>query len=559
MTGIVHVFRQHPELAIFLTLALGFLIGRFRIGSFKLGSMLGTLLAGMLIGQMVITIPPVAKIIFFDLFLFATGYKVGPQFFYGLKKDVLPQIIITLVICVSCLVLALLASKILNYDVGTAAGMLAGAFTESTVIGTAGDAIQRLDINDAEKQRLLNNIPVAYAVTYLIGTTTVVWFLSSLAPRMIGVNLREEAGRMPEFSGENKGNHAGINSAYTDWLLRAFRVTSKDWIGATVSAIEKREPGARMLIERLRKNGTIKDPEPGMIIQEGDIVVVAAKQTVMLGKQQDIGQEVQDRELLDFPLETLDVIITHKDIAGKSLQDLAGLYGQGIMLKTLIRGRQEMPFQPGTIIQRGDTLRIFGRDTDVERTAVQLGFKEKSNADTDIFAVAIGIVLGGLIGILSMKVGGVVITLSASGGALLLGLIFGWWHSKTPAFGRIPDAALWIFDTLGLATFLGIVGITAGPTFISGLKHTGVSLVFAGAGVSVLPHVIGLLVGRFMLKMNPLVLLGAQSGAGTTTIALKALQDVSGSKVPVLGYTIPYALGNILLTAWGPLLVSLMT
>jgi putative transport protein len=559
MAPIVEIFRQRPELAIFLTLALGFLIGRFRIGSFKLGSMLGTLLAGMLVGQMVISISPVAKIIFFDLFLFATGYKVGPQFFYGLKKDALPQIIITLVICVSCLVLAILASKIMGYDVGTAAGMLAGAFTESTVIGTAGDAIQRLSIDDAEKQRLLNNIPVAYAVTYLVGTTVVVWFLSSMAPKMMRVNLREEASKMPELSEGKGANTAGVNSAYEDWLLRAFRVTSKNWINIPVSVIEKREPDARVIIERVRRDGKICEPEPGMTLQEGDTVVVAARQAVMLEKVKGIGPEIQDRELLDFPMVTLDVVISKKDIAGKSLLELATLYGQNVMLKNLIRGRQEMPFQTGTIIQRGDTLRIFGRDADVERTALKLGFKEKNNLDTDIFAVAIGIVLGGLIGFLSVKIGGVIITLSTSGGALLLGLVFGWLHSKTPAFGRIPDAALWIFDTLGLATFLGIVGISAGPTFISGLKHTGISIVFAGALVAVLPHIIGLLVGRYILRMNPLVLLGAQSGAGTTTIALKALQETSGSKIPVLGYTIPYALGNILLTAWGPLMVSFMT
>jgi len=387
----------------------------------------------------------------------------------------------------------------------------------------------------------------------------VVWFLSSMAPKLIRVNLREEAGKMPEFSEENRGTVAGINSAYADWLLRAFRVINKNRIGTTISDFEKSIPNARIFIERLRRNGRISEPEPGLIIQEGDILVVAARQSVMLEKLNDIGPEVQDKELLDFPMVTLDVIISHKNIAGRSLQELAALYGQGIMLKKLIRGRQEMPFQPGTIIQRGDILQVFGRDKNVERAATQLGFKEKSNSDTDIFAVAIGIVLGGLVGILSMTIGGVVITLSTSGGALLLGLVFGWLHSKTPAFGRIPDAALWIFDTLGLATFLGIVGISAGPTFISGLKHTGISLVFAGALVAVLPHVFGLLVGRYILKMNPLVLLGAQSGAGTTTIALKALQDASGSKIPVLGYTIPYALGNILLTAWGPLLVSLMT
>jgi putative transport protein len=559
MTGIVQIFRQHPELAVFLTLALGFLIGRFQIGSFRLGNMLGTLLAGMLVGQMVISVSPVAKILFFDLFLFATGYKVGPQFFYGLKKDALPQIIITLVICVSCLVLALFASKILGYDVGTAAGMLAGAFTESTVIGTAGDAIQRLNLDDAEKQRLLNNIPVAYAVTYLVGTTTVVWFLSSMAPKLMRVNLAEEAQKMPEFSEKNKETIAGINSAYASWLLRAFRITNKNWTGKAVSEIEKSIPDARIFIERVRKNGIITEPEPGVIIEEGDIVVIAARQSVMLEKINDIGPEVQDKELLDFKLETMDIVISHKDIAGRSLQDLASLYGQGIMLKKLIRGHQEMPFRPDMVIQRGDILEIFGRDTDVNRTASQIGFKEKNISDTDIFAVAIGIVLGGMVGYLSLKIAGVVVTLGTSGGALVLGLVFGWWHSKSPGFGRIPEAALWIFDTLGLATFLGIVGITAGPTFISGLKHTGISLVFAGILVAVLPHVFGLLVGRFILKMNPLVLLGAQSGAGTTTIALKALQDVSGSKIPVLGYTIPYALGNILLTAWGPLMVSLMT
>jgi len=558
MSGIIEVFRQHPELAIFLTLALGFLIGRFRIGSFKLGNMLGTLLAGMLVGQMDLSIPPVAKIIFFDLFLFATGYKVGPQFFYGLKKDAFPQVVITLVICVSCLVMAILASKIMGYDVGTAAGMLAGAFTESTVIGTAGDAIQRLRINDTEKQILLNNIPVAYAVTYLVGTTTVVWFLSSAAPKLMHIDLREVAQSMPEFS-DQKGGVNDINSAYADWILRAFRVTGKNWCGIPVSAIEKKIPDTRIIIERVRRDETIFEPKPAMIINEGDIVVIAARQSVMVDKLNDIGSEVDDPELLNFQMVTIDIMISKKDIAGKSLLELDAAHGQGIMLKKLIRGRQEMPFNKETIIQRGDTLRVFGRDTDVERTASSLGFKETNNLDTDIFAVAIGIVIGGLIGFLSMKIGGVVITLSTSGGALLLGLVFGWLHSKTPAFGRIPDASLWILDTLGLATFLGIVGISAGPTFISGLKHTGISIVFAGALVAVLPHVIGLLVGRYLLKMNPLVMLGAQSGAGTTTIALKALQDASGSKIPVLGYTIPYALGNILLTAWGPLLVSLMT
>jgi putative transport protein len=170
-----------------------------------------------------------------------------------------------------------------------------------------------------------------------------------------------------------------------------------------------------------------------------------------------------------------------------------------------------------------------------------------------------GIVLGGLFGLLSVNIAGVPISFTASGGALIMGLVFGWIHSKTRIIGRIPDAALWVFDNVGLAAFIGIVGISAGPSFISGLKQTGFGLIFAGLAVAVLPHIIGLLFGKFILKMDPVILLGAQSGAGTTTTGLKAIQDAANSKLPVLGYTIPYALGNILLTAWGPVIVAMMS
>jgi putative transport protein len=252
-------------------------------------------------------------------------------------------------------------------------------------------------------------------------------------------------------------------------------------------------------------------------------------------------------------------VITGKGVSGKSLRAIADDHGQGIMLDKLMRGGQEMPFNPGTIVQNGDILHLSGRKPDVERVAKVLGYKEVLSSVTDIIFVASGIFLGGLVGLLSTEIGGIAITLSTSGGALLMGLIFGWLHSKSPAYGKVPEAALWIFDTLGLATFLGIVGIAAGPTFIAGLQKTGLAIIPAGLVVALVPHLVGLLAGRYLLKINPVILLGAQSGAGTNTTALKAIQDAAGSKLPVLGYTIPYALGNILLTAWGPVIVSLMT
>jgi putative transport protein len=558
LDSISNIFRAHVELAIFLTLMLGFLLGKIRIGNFKVGVMLGCLIAGVIVGQMNISIPAVTKIIFFDLFLFATGYKVGPQFFYGLKKDALPQLALTVVICVTCLFTAYFASKLMGYDVGTACGLLAGAFTESTVIGTASDAIQRLQLSEAEKMKLINNIPVAYAVTYLTGTISLVWFLSSGATKLIGVNLRKEAEKALSLLHSGNGHETSMRSAYDEWLIRAFKLTDENWCTISIRDFEGKIPGARIIIERVRKNGSVVEPTPSLMLEKDDVVVIAARQTVMLNKIVDLGIELHDKELLDFPLTTVDVVISKKEVADKTLGELADKYGQGIMLKKIVRAGHEIPFEAGTVVRMGDALTVFGRKTDVDRVAKVLGFEKFLSTDTDIIAVATGIVLGGFIGMLTLDVGGIALTLSISGGALLVGLICGWLHSKTPSFGRIPDAALWIFDTLGLATFLAIVGIGAGPTFISGLERTGFALVLVGLIVAMVPHIIGLLFGYFVLRMKPLILLGAQCGAGTNTTALKAIQDASGSKVPVLGYTIPYALGNILLTAWGPVMVSMM-
>jgi len=559
MDFFIRILRSHPELAVFLTLATGFIIGRIKVGSFTVGPMLGCLFAGMIIGIAGIHVAPVVKVIFFDLFLFATGYKVGPQFFYGLKKEALPQLVLTLVVCIACLFAAYGIARTVGYDVGTTAGLLAGAFTESTVIGTAGDAIQQLSLPDDEKQRLVNNIPVAYAVTYIFGTSMLVWFLPTIAPKLLRINLKTAAKELEKKYDDQKETMSAINSAFREWTLRAFRLSSGPWVGATVAGIENSIPGGRIIVERIRQKGIIMEPLPGMIIGQGDTIVVAARQNIMLEKLDKVGEEVVDRELMDFPVMNMDMTVSKKTVAGRSLRDLAMEYGQGVMLNKLRRGGQEMPFEPGTIVQKGDVLSVFGRQTDVEHLAAWVGFREVNKLNTDIAFVAAGIILGGLVGLLSWRVAGIEITLSTSGGALLMGLVFGWLHSRLPSIGRIPEAALWVFDSMGLAAFLAVVGLAAGPTFIQGLGKTGWSIVLIGIFLPVLPHVLGLIVGRYALKMNPVILLGALAGAGTNTTALKAVQDAAGSKLPVLGYTIPYALGNIILTAWGPIIVSMMT
>ena len=555
ITNLAASLRHHPELAIFLTLALGFLLGRLRLGTFKLGNVVGTLLAGVIIGQLDIHVHPLVEIVFFDLFLFATGYKVGPQFFRGLKKNAVPQVLLTLVLCVTSLVATVVAAKLLKYDPGTAAGVLAGAFTESTVIGTAGDMKGRLDLSEAEKQRLLNNIPVAYAVSYLVGTGFVVWFLSSLAPKLLRVNLRAE-GRKLEAQMSIKSAEQLGTSGYREWDIRAYRLADT-FMNHQVADVEKSFAPERVFIERIRRDSEFIDAAPDTLLRCGDIVAVVARRRVLLNGNLALGAEVEDRELLDFPTLTSDVVVTNRAVVDHNLPELAEQYGRGVALEKLIRGGEEIPFTSETTIERGDLLRIVGAANQVERVGKILGYIERPSSETDIIFVGLGIFLGGLIGLLSVKIGALPLSLTASGGSLIMGLIFGWLRSVRPTFGRIPEPALWVFDTVGLAVFIGVVGLNAGRSFVTGVRVTGLSLLIVGFLVATIPHLAAVLFGRYILKLNPLILLGACSGAGTVTAALRAIQDEADSKLPALGYTVPYAVGNILLTAWGPVIVML--
>ena len=559
MDYLVKALQEHQELALFIALAMGFLIGRIKIGSFSLGTVVGTLLAGVLIGQLDIKVPAVVKNIFFDLFLFTTGYKVGPQFFRGLKKDALPQLAVTVVLCVTCLLTAFFAGKLLGYDVGTTAGMLAGAFTESTVIGTAGDAINRLSISAQEKNTLINNIPVAYAVTYLVGTAFIVWFIPNVGPKLMRVNLKEEGKRLQAKISGSEEPEAGVQSAYQSFGVRAYRVANEKLVNKTVAELEAMPKERRVFISRIRHEGRIIDPEPGTVVHRGDVIAVITRTGVLMERGTEIGPEVNDKPLIDFPAEFLDVVITNKAWAGKTLKELAASeFARGVFLRKLVRGGELMPFTAETRLDRGDLMSLVGAKHDVERAAKEIGYADRPTITTDMIFVGLGIFFGGLVGLLTVTIGGLPITLTASGGALIMGLVFGYLRSVRPTFGRIPEPAMWVFDTVGLTTFMACVGLGAGPSFVAGLQKSGPSLVFVGLVVAVLPHLTSILFGRYILRMNPLILLGACSGAGTITAALRAVQEESQSKLPALGYTVPYAIGNILLTAWGPVLVAMM-
>lgn len=563
MEWIFTQLRNYPELAIFLTLFLGFWIGKLKFGKFSLGTVTSVLLVGVIVGQLDIKISGPVKSVFFLLFLFAVGYKVGPQFFRGLKKDGLPQVLFAVVMCVIILGVTWGLAAVMGYNAGEAAGLLSGAQTISAVIGVAGDTIQNMHLDSATKQEYINLIPVAYAVTYIFGTAGSAWLLASIGPKFLGGidKVREDCRTLEAQMGNNIEDEPGLMAAARPVTFRAYKVEN-DWFkgNKTVSELEARllADGKRLFVERVRKQGIVEEVKPDMPLALGDEVVLSGRREYVIGEEEWIGHEVLDAELLDFPAEILPVMITKRTYAGQSIATIRReKFMYGVSIRNIKRAGIDIPVLAQTIVDAGDVIEVVGTKQEVETAAARLGYIDRPTNQTDMVFVGLGILLGGLFGALTLHIGGVPLSLSTSGGALIAGLIFGWLRSKHPTFGRIPEASLWTLNNVGLNMFIAIVGISAGPGFVEGFQHVGVSLFVVGALATAIPLLIGLPLARYVFHFHPALALGCLAGARTTTAALGAIQDAVKSQTPALGYTVTYAVGNTLLIIWGVVIVLL--
>jgi putative transport protein len=561
MGSFYDILRNYPELAIFLTLAIGFYIGRVKIRGFSLGSVTGVLLTGLTIGQLGIPISSAIKSVFFLFFLFAVGYGVGPQFFHGLKKDGFLQAFFALLVCIACLITAFITARVLGLSVGYGTGVFGGACTVSSVLGVATDAIRQLGGAPAAVQEEINAMSIAFAITYIFGTAGVSAFLVLAGPKILGANLAAECKALESEMGGNEADPS-VHSAYHLIGVRAYRVTDSSYCGLTVAEFESRFPDQRLFVERLRHDNKIGESTPETKIEEGDILAIASRTETLISDANQFGMEVADPALLDYPSETLDVMVTRKEVIGITLGEFAdkghSQRSRGVFVRELLRGGHELPFTSGAKVIKGDVLRISGAVRDVERVAQFIGYPIRPTHVSDVTLVGIGIFLGALVGLLSLHVGQVPISLSTSGGTLLAGLVFGYLRSVHPSFGNIPQAALWVFNNVGLAMFAAVVGIQAGPQFVSGLQQAGLTLFLAGVVVTIVPMLFALLIGKYLFKMHPGVLLGACAGARASTAALSVIQDAAQSRVPALGFTVCFAIANTLLTIWGVVIVLLL-
>ena len=563
MEWLANQFTKYPEMAVYLAIGIGYLIGGLKFRGVGLGVVTGSLLGGILIGNFFhVPVSDQAKAMLFLLFLFGIGYSVGPSFFSNLKGEGWRWVVLGVFVPVVGLITAYTVAHSLKLDPGYSAGMLSGSLTESPAIGTASEAIRGLSVPDDQKQQWIGHVAVADAICYIFGTLGVILVCGTLGPKLLQIDLRAESRKVEEKLGI-KHSKSGVSSGWQPISYRAYTIRPNGlFVGKTIAETEKSVPTARLFVERVRRNGEMFWPRPSTVLEVGDTVAVLGRTEALISLLASSSTEATDPELLEIPVASYGLYVTSKKVVGKTLSELVeGIdEARGVLLRGITRGGQAIPTGPGTIIQQGDTLQVTGSEAAVERLTPLVGRVINPTEESDFVVLGTAIFLGVLIGaILTIPIGRMRIALGTSVGTLLAGVLVGWTRSVRPWFGKIPDAAISFMKSIGLAAFVAMVGLKAGPIFVNAVKEYGYILFLGGIVVTLVPLIAGLFFGRYVLKLNPLLLLGGLAGAQTMIAGVAAVQEKSDSPVATLGYSYTVAFGHILLTTWGTIIVALMS
>ncbi|SAL38028.1 Aspartate/alanine antiporter [Caballeronia sordidicola] len=570
MEWIHQILTKSPEIALFLSLAAGYFIGQINFGKFQLGGVGGSLLAAVVISQFGVQIDNGVKSVMFAIFIYAVGYDSGPQFFNSLSRKTLREIAMAVFLAVSALLTVLVCAKLFGLNKGIAAGLAGGALTQSAIIGTAGDAIARLGLPVAETKSLQSDVAIAYAVTYVFGSLGAIIVCVNVLPKFMGQGLKEAAAEAEKsLLGGSVAHGPGQTPALPELVGRAYRITGAPAgsvtggaAGRTVAEIELAESDM-ITIERIRRAGKALEPRPDVMLQANDVVLVVGRREVMVAAAANIGEEVADTDGISVVMQNRQGVFTRKGMNHMTIAAVRTTVDRdlrhGVFVQEIKRADQPLPILPETKLEHGDVITFYGSPQDTKRAVDAAGYELPVTNKTDFIYMGVGIVLGLLIGLIVVNVGGVPLTLGSGGGCLLAGLLFGWMRGKHPMYGVMPSAASQLMKDFGLAAFVAAVGLNSGLQAVVTVKQSGMTIFLLGVVVTVLPLILTMIFGRYVLKYtNAALLAGALTGSRSANPAFGALLDKTESAVPTVPFAITYALANVLLTLLGPLLVGLV-
>ncbi|WP_445488048.1 aspartate-alanine antiporter [Rhodopseudomonas sp. RCAM05734] len=564
MTVVRELFASQPLVALFITIALGYFVGKFRVQKFVLGGIAGTLLVGVVIGQIGINIDSGIKAIFFALFIYAVGFQGGPQFFHALNRRSLNQPVSAFVMCAVGLLCVLGAAWMFDLDRGMAAGLAAGGLTQSAIIGTAGDAIGKLGLSADLTKIMQTNVAVGYAVCYIFGSLGPIIMVTWFFPTIMKWDIRAEAIKLAQ---QMSGGHAELDpgqfNAIRSVVTRFYAIDAQGR-AAGKTVLEINELITDAAIEAVLRDGSPIQFDDTTRLQVGNLLAVTGRVGTMASASDLFGAEVAAPAGFQPVEENREIILTNRALSGRTIADIHDHASvetrHGVFLTEVKRMGLGLPLLGKLEVKSGDELHFVGSPKDLDRVQAKIGYKISAAAVTDFVFFGIGMAIGILIGMIEFRLWGVPVSIGSGGGCLLSGLLFGWLRSVHPNFAALPLGASNFLRDFGLAVFVGIVGITAGPQALVAIKQSGLTLLFLGVAVTLVPQIVTFFFSYYVLGIrNPIEALACVAGGRSANPAFAALLEKAGNATPVVSFTVTYAVANVFLTLWGPIIVGIIT
>ncbi|MCP4000165.1 MAG: aspartate-alanine antiporter [Gammaproteobacteria bacterium] len=564
MEFIKGLFTAAPLLSLFITVAIGYFVGKLKIGRFVLGGIAGTLITGVVVGQLDVPVDSSVKSIFFALFIYAVGYQGGPQFFRALNLKSLNELFSSFFMCLMGLFCVLGAAWIFDLDRGTAAGLAAGGLTQSAIIGTAGDAIAKLDLAPELIKTMQTNIAVGYAVCYIFGSLGPIIMITWFFPTIMRWDIRAEALKLErEISGGHPALEPGQFNALRSVVTRVYELKEENtFVGKTVLEVDSLSLDAA--VEEIIRDGTVIELTDSTELYAGDQLVVTGTVAAIENIANQLGQEIPAPVGTELVEEQRDIVLTNKAVVGKTLRYIHDHVNtdtrHGIFITGVKRMGHELSVLPNLEIHRGDELSFIGSPKDLNGIESKVGYPITAAAVTDFVIFGIGMSIGVLLGLIEFRIGGIPVMIGTGGGCLLSGLLFGWLRSTHPRYGAMPIGTTNFLRDFGLAVFVGVVGLTAGPQAFTTIQQYGLTLLMLGVAVTLIPQVLTFFFSYYILRIkNPIELLSCTAGGRSANPGFAALMDKAGNATPVVAFTVTYAVANVFLTLWGPLIVGIIT
>jgi putative transport protein len=549
---------ENPFILLFLTVGLAVWIGRMSIKGYGLGMVASAIIVGCALSVWASTygakleLNNFAKSLFYYLFMYGVGLRVGPSFINSLKGDGLKFTVLAFISCAIGLALVVLGARWFDLPQGAAGGMLAGSQTMSAAIGSAEQAVTQgvIKLKDGTTPAQVSAmIALSYGITYIWGTVGIVLICKYL-PRWWGLDAKAAAAQYEKEHGVRSVDDEGL-TGYRGFGLRAYRLENPKWEGRTIHDFRKENPEYRIV--NVERDDVWQGAEPSVAFKRGDIICLGGRMGALTTKMGLIGPEVDDATALAIPLDQAEILVTNKDYVGKPLSDLniTDLAGQ-IQLTRIERGGVPIPFGPETKIQRFDVAFVTGLKTAVTKIADMVGSIARPSTSTDLLTLAVGMVLGLLIGQIEFPAFGSKVGLGNAGGLLVSGVIVSSIQSRLRFFGNTPNAARNILEDLGLVVFVAIVGINAGNSLLSQLTGAlALKIFLIGFVACTVPPIVVWAIGHHIFNINAAVLMGGVAGARSHSGPCREAAKEIDSSVPWIGFPVAYAISGVLLTVGG--------